>query len=274
MTALLRRQSPLLLFAALLLGSCKDNPKADDPTPAATIALREVAGLGHILTDSAGHALYFDAHDVAGNSVSCTVGCPADWEPFYLEHPVVGTGLAAADFGTITPAGGLHLTTYRGWPLYRRVGETPGEPIAHEYEHHYVVQPGYAVTLARQTITDHGTSPVTRYEYTYLTDGLGRTLYTFTLDDAAPATQPTNCTGQCEVEWPVYVAAPPAFAPGLRATDFGTLARADGPGGTTRRQLTYQGRPLYYWYGEANTRGAVLCHNVTEFGGTWLAAAP
>jgi predicted lipoprotein with Yx(FWY)xxD motif len=43
----------------------------------------------------------------------------------------------------------------------------------------------------------------------------------------------------------------------------GTTRRADG-----RRQVTYAGRPLYYYVGDG--KGRILCQNVTEFGGDWL----
>jgi hypothetical protein len=34
-------------------------------------------------------------------------------------------------------------------------------------------------------------------------------------------------------------------------------------------QVTYAGRPLYYYVGDKRA-GQVLCQNVPEFGGTWL----
>jgi predicted lipoprotein with Yx(FWY)xxD motif len=40
-------------------------------------------------------------------------------------------------------------------------------------------------------------------------------------------------------------------------------ARRDG-----RRQVTYNGRPLYYYAHEGP--GQVLCQNVDELGGLWL----
>jgi predicted lipoprotein with Yx(FWY)xxD motif len=44
----------------------------------------------------------------------------------------------------------------------------------------------------------------------------------------------------------------------------GTRGRSDG-----RLQVTYGGRPLYYYVGDRKP-GQVLCQNVKEFGGLWL----
>jgi hypothetical protein len=51
---------------------------------------------------------------------------------------------------------------------------------------------------------------------------------------------------------------------GVRQPLIGTTLRRDG-----RRQVTYNGRPLYYYIGDKSA-GQVLCQNVDEFGGTWL----
>jgi hypothetical protein len=51
--------------------------------------------------------------------------------------------------------------------------------------------------------------------------------------------------------------------PGL----LGTTRRADGV-----VQVTYAGHPLYYYAHEGKYE--VLCHNVKEFGGTWLVLRP
>jgi predicted lipoprotein with Yx(FWY)xxD motif len=44
----------------------------------------------------------------------------------------------------------------------------------------------------------------------------------------------------------------------------GTTQRANGA-----RQVTYAGRPLYYYVGDRRP-GEVRCQNVREFGGLWL----
>ncbi len=47
----------------------------------------------------------------------------------------------------------------------------------------------------------------------------------------------------------------------------GTLRRRNG-----RRQVTYNGWPLYYYVGDGP--GEVSCQNVREFGGLWLVVRP
>jgi predicted lipoprotein with Yx(FWY)xxD motif len=98
-----------------------------------------------------------------------------------------------------------------------------------------------------------------------LFDGRGYVLYAFTRDrDGRSA-----CYGACAKAWPVYYA-----KSGLRAGQgttrslLGTTRRRDG-----RRQVTYAGRPLYYYVGDTKP-GQIRCQNVAEFGGTWLIVRP
>ena len=75
----------------------------------------------------------------------------------------------------------------------------------------------------------------------------------------------------------------------IRRMRRGVAARTDrrrpGRSGSRRRQaarhtqrtdgatqVTYGGRPLYYYV--SDPPGMVLCHNVVEFGGRWLAVKP
>jgi len=57
-------------------------------------------------------------------------------------------------------------------------------------------------------------------------------------------------------------------AAGLRASLLGTVVRADGS-----RQVTYAGRPLYYYVGDTKP-WQILCQNASEFGGLWLVMRP
>jgi predicted lipoprotein with Yx(FWY)xxD motif len=93
-----------------------------------------------------------------------------------------------------------------------------------------------------------------------LLDGRRFALYAFTHDPKGRST----CSGRCASVWPPYVVpGSVAVAAGARSTLIGTTRRPDGT-----RQVTYGGRPLYYYVGDREP-GQVLCQNVTEFGGVW-----
>ena len=75
----------------------------------------------------------------------------------------------------------------------------------------------------------------------------------------------SNCYGECARDWPpVFTKGAPRAARGVDASLLGTIRRRDG-----RRQVTYAGRPLYYYANEGP--GQVLCHNVDLNGGFWWA---
>ena len=96
---------------------------------------------------------------------------------------------------------------------------------------------------------------------TILFAGNGRALYAFTRDRRGG---PSRCYGDCAVAWPVYYAKGVlTAAQGARKALLGTVRRRDG-----RRQVTYNGWPLYYYAHER--AGEVKCQNVREFGGLWL----
>jgi predicted lipoprotein with Yx(FWY)xxD motif len=78
----------------------------------------------------------------------------------------------------------------------------------------------------------------------------------------------SECYGDCAVAWPpVLTEGDPQAAGAADAGLLGTTPRDDG---TT--QVTYDGHPLYYYVDDPT--GEVLCHNVEEFGGLWLAVQP
>jgi predicted lipoprotein with Yx(FWY)xxD motif len=59
----------------------------------------------------------------------------------------------------------------------------------------------------------------------------------------------------------------PTAGDGIEARLLGVTRRRDG-----RRQLTYRGRPLYYYVGDSP--GHILCQNVREYGGVWRVVRP
>src|SRR5919198_835658 len=94
---------------------------------------------------------------------------------------------------------------------------------------------------------------------TVLFDGRGFVLYAFTRDHGRSA-----CYGPCAKAWPPYFAPKGAFSvgSGVKRSLLGTVRRRDG-----RRQVTYAGRPLYYYVGDTRA-GQILCQNAVEYGGT------
>jgi predicted lipoprotein with Yx(FWY)xxD motif len=97
-----------------------------------------------------------------------------------------------------------------------------------------------------------------------LFDGRGYVLYAFTRDGHGRST----CSGACAKAWPPYIVkSQPHAGAGARAR-LGTTRRRGGS-----LQLTYAGRPLYYYVGDRRP-GQILCQNVTEFGGVWRVVRP
>lgn len=94
-----------------------------------------------------------------------------------------------------------------------------------------------------------------------LFDGRGFVVYTFTRDPRGRSV----CRGACATAWPPYlVKGRPRAGAGVKSSRLGTTKRADG-----KLQVTYSGRPLYYYIGDRKP-GQILCQNVKEFGGLWL----
>lgn len=92
-------------------------------------------------------------------------------------------------------------------------------------------------------------------------DGRAQAAYTFTRDAGGAS----RCYGKCAEAWPpFYARGRPRAGRGVRRSLLGTVRRRGG-----RRQVTYAGRPLYFYVGDP--KGEVLCNDIAEFGGTWFA---
>jgi predicted lipoprotein with Yx(FWY)xxD motif len=97
-----------------------------------------------------------------------------------------------------------------------------------------------------------------------LFDGTGQAIYLFDRD----TTSKPDCYGDCAAAWPpVLTDGAPVAAAEAMVDLLGTTPRTDGS-----TQVTYAGHPLYYYAHEG--KNVVTCHNVSEFGGLWLAVTP
>lgn len=265
----------LITGLTFVVSSCSDD---DDRTPTLTIKLADNTTLGSYMVDAQGNTIYYLARDLAGTN-TCTGGCAAMWPIFYEPNLVLGEGLKNEDFAIITTADGQPQTTYKGWPLYyhspadaagqnvrEKVGEVKGENVGGVW---FVMKPDYSVLLARTTVVNKTTNQSALKSF--LIDSQGRTLYTFSRDQTAPTTQPTNCSGNCINTWPVYLEAGRTLPSSLKNSDFGVITRPDGPNGTTRQQTTYKGMPLYYYAPDGAQRNKVEGDGA---GNVWAVAAP
>jgi outer membrane protein assembly factor BamB len=112
----------------------KSTAKAGTPAPspakgAATITTGTVTGLGPVLVNAQGHALYAFVPDKA-RTVTCVSSCAEVWPPTFVPagQTPVAAGLAKQSLlgSDPDPAGG-RVVTYAGWPLYTFVSDTaPG----------------------------------------------------------------------------------------------------------------------------------------------------
>jgi predicted lipoprotein with Yx(FWY)xxD motif len=97
-----------------------------------------------------------------------------------------------------------------------------------------------------------------------LFDDVGQAIYLFDKEsDGTPA-----CYDDCAANWPpVLTSGAPQGSGASRTGLLGTVDRSDGS-----TQVTYAGHPLYYYAHE--DPGQVLCHDVDDYGGTWLVVTP
>jgi predicted lipoprotein with Yx(FWY)xxD motif len=101
----------------------------------------------------------------------------------------------------------------------------------------------------------------------YLADGSGRSVYLFTADKGSVS----SCYGACAAAWPPVLASASgkvAAGPGVTAGTLGTTARRDGT-----HQLTYDGRPLYYFSAD-QAAGSTAGQDIHHFGGEWYLVSP
>lgn len=84
----------------------------------------------------------------------------------------------------------------------------------------------------------------------FLVDSAGRTVYTYDKDQGSTSV----CYDACERAWPVVTSMPTSGG------EFGTTVRKNGT-----VQITYDGKPLYYYVGDENPGDA----NGDGLGGIW-----
>ena len=249
-----------IAFAMLLItfSSCD---KDDDPTaePSSNnLHLDSSTALGKYMVDKKGRTLYFFANDVNGQS-NCTGGCLANWKPLVADSTSgqYDAGLSAADFTTV---GAGRQLAYKGWMLYyytpgdvpEAAGQTSGEGVGGVW---FVAKPDYTIMIANHQLTGaNGINYLSNYtpgdgRSIYFTDAKGNTLYSISRDSALNNNF-TLADFSNNPIWPIYEQ-PNIVVPSTLNKSLFVVMDVFG-----RKQLTFNGWPLYYFGADNMIPGA------------------
>ncbi|MGH3013300.1 MAG: COG4315 family predicted lipoprotein [Gaiellaceae bacterium] len=133
----------LAAAAALALAACGSDDSSDS-SPAGgggeTVSVASVDGVGDVLVDPQGAALYSPDQE-AGGKVLCTDACTSIWVPLTLgagDQPI-GSSEVSPDLGVVRRPDGAQQVTYKEKPLYTFVedpepGTVTGDGFTDDFE--------------------------------------------------------------------------------------------------------------------------------------------
>ena len=110
---------------ALALSACGGNDETAATSPSssggkmATVSLKSIDGVGDVLVNTSGQALYFSDQE-AGGKIMCKADCLTFWEPLKASgaKPTAGPDVSGKLASIKRPDGTMQVT-YDGKPLYR-----------------------------------------------------------------------------------------------------------------------------------------------------------
>jgi predicted lipoprotein with Yx(FWY)xxD motif len=137
-----RKRAPLLTLAAVALvavglAACGGSSNSPDNASAAanttaggtdTVATKSISGVGTVLVDSNGAALYTNNQD-SGMNIACTGSCTAVWVPLMGPSsggPTSSDQAVQAKLGVVKSKSGSQVT-FGGMPLYSFAEDSPGQ---------------------------------------------------------------------------------------------------------------------------------------------------
>jgi predicted lipoprotein with Yx(FWY)xxD motif len=150
----------LVIAVALALSACGGSDENAGPAPAAssgsgmtgTVAVTSVDGVGEVLVDTDGAALY-SADQEADGEILCVDACASIWLPLTLPAGAAGPtadGDLGDRLGVIERPDGAEQVSFDGEPLYR---------FAEDPEAGTVTGDGFTDTFAGTEFTWHVASP-------------------------------------------------------------------------------------------------------------------
>lgn len=270
--------------------SCAD-PVTSAPTGPATVSAVTKAPFGKVLVVGAGAyagcSLYLltsdQLHALSGADFACSdnanaLGLPCDtvlWPALLTDGaPIAGSGVNPTLLGTVTRTDVLsgrsvQQVTYAGQPLYRFVfdessdeieGANLFDPVTSPPGTWYLVDPSRGRPATGRAQVQLETAPVggTGSDETVLAATMNNDFSLF--PDASFPVYTSNadtghtsvCQGECAAaHWaPVLTSQRPQAGPGVDQNALGIIVRDDGT-----HQVTYNGQPLYLFYGDAYIDG-------------------
>jgi predicted lipoprotein with Yx(FWY)xxD motif len=271
--------------------SCADSVTSG-PTGPATVSVATSA-FGRVLVvgsgDHAGCSLYLltsdQLHTLSGADYACSdntnaLGAPCDtilWPALLTKGaPIAGPGVNPSLLGKVTRTdlsfngtnlGPVQQVTYAGMPLYRFVfDETPGEteganlfdPVTSPPGTWYLVEPSRGhpapgrAHLLPETVGSRTVLAAAMDTDFSLNNSQNTTFPVYTLStDSNRGTGKSACEAVCALNWaPVLTTDFPSAVPGVDQHALGIIVRSDGT-----HQVTYNGKPLYLFYGDAYING-------------------
>jgi predicted lipoprotein with Yx(FWY)xxD motif len=176
-----RKRAPLLTVAAMALvaiglAACGGSSSSSDSASAAanttasvtdTVATKSISGVGTVLVDSKGMALYTNNQD-SGMNVACTGSCTAIWVPVMAPssgQPTSSDQAVQAKLGVVKSKGGSQVT-FGGMPLYSFVQDSPGQVTGNGFTDNFggtsftwtVASTGQVSSSSNTTSTSSGSS--------------------------------------------------------------------------------------------------------------------
>jgi predicted lipoprotein with Yx(FWY)xxD motif len=279
-------------------------PVTAGPTGPATVSAQSTP-YGRVLVvgsgDQAGCSLYVLSSDRLHALTSVPFACsdntnptraPCDtvlWPALLTQGaPIAGRGINPTLLGTVTRTdvpfdGPVQQVTYAGLPLYRFfLDETPGEreganlfdPVTSPTGIWYLVDPNTGLPARGQPQIRLETAPVgaTGPNETVLAVSMNDSFSLFADGSFPVYTLSTDrghtsaCQAQCALSWPpVLTSGKPEAGPNIDRHALGTIVRPDGS-----HQVTFNGKPLYLYVGDAYIPGIPGISGPAKFNGAGL----
>ena len=120
-----------LVIAALALSACGSNGDSTNAiaaagTGGATVMTASVDGVGTVLVDANGDALYSPSQEANG-MIHCTGSCAQIWKPVTASGAPTGSADVTGKLGTVKRPDGTEQVTLDGAPLYTFAEDSPGQ---------------------------------------------------------------------------------------------------------------------------------------------------